>query len=215
MNEIIAAPDATSYVASDVVPFGTSSATEMAEKYNGFARKTAESILNMAKVVWQMKSQKDAAEFDKFCALINCQPESSYIRKFIQIGKKFDFLIANADKLPSQWTTVYQISKLSNEAITTLMDKGAINPSLSGAAVARVLDANKSLDTPTKPTVSQKTVSNGTFIGITIQAKLMGIPTAVEPRRLNQIIAELKEMNFEVACTPDLDELVEELPLAA
>lgn len=213
MNEIIAAPDATSYVASDVVPFGTPSATEMAEKYNGFARKTAESVLNMAKVVSDMKAQKDKVEFEKFCDLINCKPESSYIRKFIQIGKKFDFLIANADKLPSQWTTVYQISKLSNDAIGTLIEKGSITPSLSGVAVARVLGATELLEVKTKPT-AKKVVPNGTTIGVSFEARRGTFPSAVEVRRLNRIIADLKEMNFEIATSPNLDELVDESMLA-
>ena len=199
--------------ATSVVPNGTKLATEMAAKYNGFARKTAESVLNMAKVVWDMKAQKNKVEFENFCDLINCKPESSYIRKFIQIGKKFDVLMANADNLPSQWTTVYQISKLSNEAIGNLIEKGSINPSLSGAAATRVLSVGDSIDAATKP-VAKKAVPIGTSIGFSFEARLGVLPSIAEVRRLKWIIAELKEMNFEVAINPNLDELIDNSVLA-
>ena len=127
---------------TSIVLNGTLIASEMAEKFNGFARKTAESVLQMAKVVSDMKAQaqeqRDKTEFEKFCELIGYKSDSSLIRKFIQIGSKFEQLMASVDKLPNTWTTVYQIALLSNEAIEALMEKGVINPRLSGSNVKEV-----------------------------------------------------------------------------
>ncbi len=196
-----------------VVLNGTFIASEMAEKYNGFAKKTAESVLQMAKVVFDMKAQKNKVEFEKFCDLIGFKSDSSYIRKFVQIGNKFDQLIGNASKLPSTWTTVYQIALLSSEAIDTLLEKGVINSTLSGANVKQVLGLSK----PAPVAVATTKVTNvpdGTENGVLFKARLPSFPTAAVREKLKRIIAELKAINFEVETSEGLDLVIAEPTLA-
>ena len=198
---------------TSVVVIGTFIASEMAEKFNGFAKKTAESVLQMAKVVSDMKAQKDKVEFEKFCTLIGYKSDSSLIRKFTQIGSKFDQLIANADKLPNTWTTVYQIALLSDEAITTLIDKGVINPCLPGKKLQEVLGLSQ-----TKAAVvvnaATNVVPNGTDGVICFMARLPSFPNAAVKEQLKRILNDLKAINFEVEESATLQEFLVDEPMA-
>lgn len=207
---------------TSIVLNGTFTASEMAEKFNGFARKTAESVLQMAKVVSEMKkqssAQKDKDEFEKFCDLIGYKSDSSLIRKYTIIGGKFDLLMKNVSKLPSTWTTVYQISMLSNEAIETFIEKGVISPRLSGSNVKDVLGLSKPKESAAIKTSAEKTtVPNGTDDGISFRARLVDFPNAAVREKLKRILAELKDINMEIESSAELDNVLndQQLELAA
>jgi len=200
-----------------VVLNGTYIASEMAEKFNGFARKTAESILLMAKVVSDMKAQalaqKDKTEFEKFCDLIGYKSDSSLIRKFTQIGGKFTRLMENVDKLPSTWTTVYQIALLNDDAIVTLLEKGVISPSLSGTNVKEVLGLSVT-KTSIAVVANMPEVQNRTDAEFTFRARLSSFLTAQQVAKVKRIMAELKEINFEIETSSGMDIALEEPQLA-
>lgn len=188
-------------------------ASEMAKRFNGFAKKTAESVLQMAKVVSDMKAQKNKAEFEKFCDLIGYKSDSSLIRKFTQIGNKFDQLITNADKLPNTWTTVYQISLLSDDAITTLMEKGVINPCLAGKKLQEVLSLSQPKATVVAAAATE-VVPNGTDDGICFKARLPSVPNAAVREQLKRILKDLNAINFEVEQSSTLQEFLVDEPMA-
>ncbi|MCX7248792.1 MAG: hypothetical protein NTX31_14170, partial [Burkholderiales bacterium] len=139
--------------------------------------------------------------------------DSSLIRKFTQIGSKFDQLIANADKLPNTWTTVYQIALLADDSITALMEKGVINPRLSGSNVKEVLGLSQ-----TKATVvaaaATEVVPNGTEGGICFKARLPSCPNAAVREQLKRILKDLKAINFEVEESSTLQEFLVDEPMA-
>jgi len=91
----------------------------LAERFRNFAAKTATGILEMGRVVFEAKKLKDY-EFLKFCDLAGLRGRPSTVSKLETIGEKYEFLLAHSDKLPSNWTTVYQVANLTEEKITEL-----------------------------------------------------------------------------------------------
>lgn len=85
---------------------------EIANRFKSFQRKTAENILEMARVVIEAKQRPD---FSDFCILIGYSQFSSTIRKLEVIGQKYEFLISKANKLPPNWTTIYKVSQLEEK----------------------------------------------------------------------------------------------------
>lgn len=184
----------------------------MAAEFNGYAKKTAESVLQMGKVVSDMKARRNKVEFETFCDLIHYKSDSSLIRKFAQIGSKFHQLMANADKLPNAWTTVYQIASLSEDTISALMDKGVINPHLSGKNVREVLGLSKSKAVVVADPATD-VVPNGTTQEICFKARLPSFPNAAVREQLKRILNDLKEINFEVEESESLQDLFNEASL--
>jgi hypothetical protein len=64
----------------------------LVEKFNTFARKTAEGVLEMSKVICEAKKLKDS-EFYKFCELVGMSGSSSTVQKLIKIGEKYEYFV--------------------------------------------------------------------------------------------------------------------------
>jgi hypothetical protein len=113
---------------------------ELVLEFHQFARKSAEGVLEMARVV-RAASLLSTGEFYRFCERTNIKPFSSTSRKLITIGEKFGFLIAQADKLPANWTTIYALAKLADTQIQALIDEGVVNTKTAAAELERALSS--------------------------------------------------------------------------
>jgi hypothetical protein len=148
--------DMTSEVASEVVTadlvVSAPKIHVLVKRFQQFSRKTAEGVLEMGRAVHEAR-QLPRSEFFRFCELV--QIKTSNIKKLAVIGAKYDYLIHRADKLPSNWTTVYAVAKLANEEIEKLIDQGVVNSLTDVHDLAAVLGKPSNpgkltrLDTPT------------------------------------------------------------------
>lgn len=101
---------------------------EYSEQFVTYARKTAENYLNLCRIVYECKSSLNSnADFNKFCTISGIDPNSSTVRKYLVVWKKFDFLIKNVSSLPKNWTTIYEVSKLNEDDITSLISENKLN----------------------------------------------------------------------------------------
>ena len=167
----------------------------LVEKFNSFARKTAEGVLEMAKVVYEAKKLKES-EFHKFCEIVGMSGSSSTVLKLIKIGEKYEFLIGHAEKLPANWTTVYELSKLTEEKIEELIDRGVLNTSLIAS------DLNDALGkiTKVKPKVQivGKPIPNGSFDGLGFRVQLNKSPDADTAKKIKLLISDLKKLDLQL-----------------
>lgn len=104
-------------------------------EFRGYARKTVEGTLEMSRVVVEAKSLKGKKVFGEFCDLIGFDKRSSTIKKLNCIGKKYEFLKGVKDDLPSNWTTLYQVSRIDNEQIIDLIQSKVIHPNMTGKEI--------------------------------------------------------------------------------
>jgi hypothetical protein len=111
---------------------------DLVGQFHQFARKSAEGVLEMARVV-QAASLLQGSDFHRFCERTKLKPGAATTRKLITIGEKYSFLITQADKLPASWTTVYAVARLANEQIQALIDQGVVNTHTAAAELERAL----------------------------------------------------------------------------
>jgi hypothetical protein len=118
----------------------TPEVVELVTQFHQSARKSAEGVLEMARVV-KAASVLQTSDFHRFCERTGLKAQSSTTRKLIVIGNKYSFLISQADKLPANWTIVYAVAKLANQQIQTLIDQGVVNANTATAELERALRA--------------------------------------------------------------------------
>ncbi len=157
--------------------------TEYANQFKVQAKKTAEGVLEMARVVFDAK-QLGTADFEIFCSEVGYKSDSSTIRKLASIGKQYLVLSSRSKSLPTSWTTLYQVSRLTAEMIDQKISEGVITPNLDGKGLAVRLG----LSEPSAP----KAVPNGTENALTFSVDLELIPTAQDKVKLRYFIAELE-----------------------
>ncbi len=157
--------------------------TEYANQFKVQAKKTAEGVLEMARVVFDAK-QLGTADFEVFCSEVGYKSDSSTIRKLKSIGEKYQFLLSRSKSLPTSWTTLYQVSRLTAEVIDQKINEGVITPNLDGKGLA----ARLGLAEPSAP----KAVPNGTGKNMTFSVDLEMAPSPQLKMKLQFLLDELE-----------------------
>jgi hypothetical protein len=191
----------TSIVNTSNINIISKNVVEYAEQFKGYAVKTAESIIQMAKVVIDAKNTLGAIDYEEFCNQVGYKSDSSTIRKLKSIGEKYEILLARSKSLPSNWTTIYQVSRLTSDLIDQKIDEGVITPSLDG----------KNLPVRLGLTAAKEDVPKGTVNTLTLKVNFDLIPSPKLKAKLQNIIKELEvEMKAKVEKSASLEEFLKE-----
>jgi hypothetical protein len=130
-------------------------------QYSLFAVKTAQSTVEMCRVVFEAKEELSREEFSEFCTDIGHKGEDSTIRKYLAIGAAYDRLIQYADKLPNSWTSIYTITQIPSETFNALAQVGESFAQLSGNQIKALVEINSDSKKapPTDATSSAETTA--------------------------------------------------------
>lgn len=176
--------------------------TDYAEQFKVQAKKTAEGILEMARVVFDAK-KLGKADFEVFCSEVGYKSDSSTIRKLNSIGEKYQFLLSRSKSLPTSWTTLYHVSRLTTEVIDEKISEGVITPNLDGKG----LTVRLGLSEPGAP----KAVPNGTENTLSFSVDLELIPSPKLKMKLQLLLKELESnMKAKVTKSPSLESFLAE-----
>jgi hypothetical protein len=111
-------------------------------QYSLFAIKTAQSTVEMCRVVFEAKQELSREEFSEFCTDIGHKGEDSTVRKYLAIGAAYERLIQYADKLPNSWTSIYTITQIPSETFNALAQVGESFAKLSGNQIKALVEIN-------------------------------------------------------------------------
>lgn len=112
-------------------------------QYTQFAVKTAQSTVEMCRVVFEAKHGLKKNEFVTFCADIGHKSEDSTIRKYLAIGGAYDRLIQHTNLLPNSWTSIYLITQLPSDVFDALALTGNSMASMNGNQIKALIDSSK------------------------------------------------------------------------
>jgi hypothetical protein len=123
-------------------------------EYSNFAVKTAQSTVEMCRVVFEAKNGLSRTEYSEFLSDIGHKSETSTIRKYLAIGAQYDKLIQYTKLLPNSWTSIYTITQLASDTFDALAATDTDMSKMSGKEIKTLLEINKP-----KATVSSSSVS--------------------------------------------------------
>jgi hypothetical protein len=125
-------------------------------EYSKFAVKTAQSTVEMCRIVFEAKKALVKSEYDCFLKDVGRKSEDSTVRKFLAIGERYDDLIAATNLLPSSWTSIYEITQIPSDVFMAMVAMGESMAHLTGAQL-KLLRGNDSSDKSSKPDTSPAT----------------------------------------------------------
>ena len=132
-------------------------------QYSLFAIKTAQSTVEMCRVVFEAKEQLSKEEFSNFCTDIGHKRSDSTIRKYLAIGAAYELLIQYVDKLPSKWTSIYTILQIPSETFNALIQVGESFANLTGDQIkALSRDATSTAETTIEVSSPETTTTSST-----------------------------------------------------
>jgi membrane-associated HD superfamily phosphohydrolase len=112
-------------------------------EYSNFAVKTAQSTVEMCRVVSEAKKTLSSSEYSEFLNDIGHKSETSTIRKHLAIGEQYDKLIQYTNLLPNSWTSIYTITQLGSDTFNALAATDTDMSKMSGKEIKTLLDLNK------------------------------------------------------------------------
>jgi hypothetical protein len=116
---------------------------QFVQDFHGFAKKTAQSTLEMCKVVYDAKHTLTNDNFDSFCREIGQKSSDSTIRKYLAIGEKYDDFINYADRLPNSWTSIYKITQIDSTTFSALVSTDNTFATMRAKDIDLLINPNK------------------------------------------------------------------------
>ena len=183
---------------------------EIVSRFNSYKRKTAENIIEMGRVVLEAKSlPRD--EYHLFCSLIGYDYASSTIRKLESIGNKYEYLISKSDKLPTNWTVIYEISRLGEDVIEDYIQSNRITAQSTGSAIDKLLIDQKLKVVNKRQSLSlplAKSVPNGTLPKLNFVASLKDEVSRDAFKGLSSVFLTLSNLGFSITLSPELEKSI-------
>ena len=99
-------------------------------EFNAYGKAAAENLIRGYRSVARAKA-KGKNRFIEFCDGTGLDPKSSTTRKYALIGAEADWLLPIADRLPPDWTTIYDVVKIGQARAEELIHHGVLNPQMS------------------------------------------------------------------------------------
>lgn len=178
---------------------------QLAQDFKSYFVKTADNILEMARITTKANLELKGQRYKNFCHLIGFETQSSTLRKLIKIGEKYELLKKNINSLPASWTTLYQISLISSDDIVKYVDGGLINPDLKSKELKSITDPSLKSSTKSK-TVPNRTVQKG---GFEFKVVLSKQPSDKITQKIQKILNECENLDSaEVQVGSSLEEFL-------
>jgi hypothetical protein len=118
---------------------------EFAEQYKMCIKKTAESILELADVVWNAKDNLSKQDFKLFREQIGAdETQTSYIKKLCVIASNRNRFDGLEKQLPASYTTLYDLARLKPAQFQHIIDGEIIAPTMSAQNIKNRLTRNSS-----------------------------------------------------------------------
>jgi len=111
---------------------------EYVSKYSALSTKSVESILDIGSLMLDAKTELES-EYGSFLSAIKYDNKSSSVRKWQVIGKSRTKLEIYKDRLPSLWTTIYEIAKLDASVLDELFTNDVLKSSMTAKELKSAL----------------------------------------------------------------------------
>lgn len=118
------------------------------DRYQGFARKTAQSLIALAGTLVEAQAALTPQDFEEFCQLVRLEKGSSTYKKMMIIGKAAGRFEPVIDQLPNAWTVLYELAKLKPEPFEQLVTGQQLHPLMTGQEVKQLTSNEVSVSSP-------------------------------------------------------------------
>ena len=105
--------------------------TEMSSRVNNLSKNSVENLLEIGNIFFESKTNFTTSDYNEFLKETHYVEKSSTIRKWELIGKSYLKLKEISDRLPPVFTTLYFLSKLSDEEFNTVITGEVLKPSVT------------------------------------------------------------------------------------
>jgi hypothetical protein len=107
-------------------------------EYKSFTKQAAEHLIRKCATVAEAEATLPEETFERFLTAVGLDKKSSTFRKYRKIGDEADRLLAVADRLPDNWTTLYTLAKLEKQEFDTLVTSNSLHPGITASGLSSI-----------------------------------------------------------------------------
>jgi len=122
-------PNGTTLISANVAKYVT--------RYRSFAKRTAESIIQLSSTLVDAQDRLSDEEFEVFCTEVGIDRNGSTFRKLQKIGENAVRFAPFLDQMPNAWTSIYRLAKLENEEFDHIASNGTLTPFMTANEISR------------------------------------------------------------------------------
>lgn len=152
---------------------------------------TAQSTLEMCRVVYEARLKLSEGQFREFCEQVGYASTSSTIRKFIAIGRVTPRLMQFAEQLPTTWTNIYLITQVPAAAFDEFIAHNGNLRDLKGKYLSQLVDATKPINSLTNHLYLSKKERNWKFATVSFTKKIDDIDLRAVEKAFAEVEARL------------------------
>lgn len=110
------------------------------ERYRSFARKTAESVIDLARTLVEAEQTLDQLELREFFREVRIEQKSPVYKKLKVIAEKSSRFDSHLQRLPSAWTTLYKLATLPADDFDRLAQTNTLTPHMTASEIDEALN---------------------------------------------------------------------------
>jgi hypothetical protein len=189
---------------------------EFIEKYQDATKGAIEQIVNMGLAVKEVKEKEQAGilnnyDIKYFCQSVGLSEKSSTFRKYKCIGEKADLFKEYMNKMPSAFSTLYEIATLDGDVFEKLIKSGLLTNDLTLKQVKILTNKNTPLPNLNKKLTTQSYVSSSSITKVVkkINRITINVSRTLNKTQFDEVIRLLSELQNRQLIRFDLPELIE------
>ena len=101
---------------------------DLIREYKAYAKKSSEDVLQLASTTLKADALDSRSERERFYAEVKLDPKGATARKLRVIAGALPRFQPFLAIMPNTWTTIYELSKMSDEEFKTVVESGVLHP---------------------------------------------------------------------------------------
>ena len=178
---------------------------QLISDFNNSFKKTTYHILEMSRIAYEAKGV-GKENYTLFCEHVFMKGAAT-MSKLATIGERYNLFIEHQDKLPSQWTTLYNLTQLETNDFINKVNIGVINTRLTGVESLSLIGKGTPEEKEGKDT-KKKLENTDSLVGFKITVSCNSPELASQ---LNEVVEFAREKGLDVSISDELQSFTEGL----
>lgn len=174
------------------------------ERYRSFTRKSAESVIELARTLVEAEETLDALELPAFFRAICVDQNGSVYKKLKVIAGAATRFENHMDRLPIAWTSIYLLAKLSPDEFDRIAQSDLLSPHVTACKI------NRAVNPVASPTKNKKAQSKKQPNTLTAFFDMSDADDALVACFHERVKLFADELGIHVRITRDLSDRIEE-----
>jgi hypothetical protein len=125
-------------VLTKLTPNQSGKVVELVTEYRALVKASGENTLEVGKTIYVVETELNQSYKDEFYVQVGLDPKSATVRKLKTIGEKYMRFVPFVGRLPTSWTTLYGLARMTDESFQKVVAADVLSPFVTWKTIETV-----------------------------------------------------------------------------